>query len=108
MAQNIKIENDFDNKLAQKLPKSVSILRTSAVPTKDEITRETAAENDDDNFNSLNEDFEDTGKSMSEALIFESTNPQYDNRLFIELKFMFSKKATKIDEIFTVDLTLTT
>ena len=24
------------------------------------------------------------------------------------LKFMFSKKATKIDEIFTVDLTLTT
>ena len=26
-----------------------------------------------------------TGKSMSEALIFESTNPQYDNRLFIEL-----------------------
>ena len=26
-----------------------------------------------------------TGKSMSEALIFASTNPQYDNRLFIEL-----------------------
>ena len=26
----------------------------------------------------------------------------------IYLKFMFSKKATKIDEIFTVDLTLTT
>ena len=24
------------------------------------------------------------------------------------LKFMFSKKATKIDEIFTVDLTITT
>ena len=24
------------------------------------------------------------------------------------VKFMFSKKATKIDEIFTVDLTLTT
>ena len=24
------------------------------------------------------------------------------------IKFMFSKKATKIDEIFTVDLTLTT
>ena len=108
MAQNIKIENDFDNKLAQKLPKSVSILRTSAAPTKAEITRETAPENDDDNFNSLNEDFEDTGKSMSEALIFESTNPQYDNRLFIELKFMFSKKATKIDEIFTIDLTLCT
>ena len=25
----------------------------------------------------------------------------------IELKFMFSKKATKIDEIFTIDLTVT-
>ena len=49
-----------------------------------------------------------TGKSLSEALIFASTNPQYDSRLFIELKFMFSKKATKIDEIFTADLTLCT
>ena len=28
----------------------------------------------------------DTGKSLSEALIFASTNPQYDNRLFIELQ----------------------
>ena len=27
----------------------------------------------------------DTGKSMSEALIFASTNPQSDNRLFIKL-----------------------
>ena len=26
-----------------------------------------------------------TGKSFSEALILESTNPQYDKRLFIEL-----------------------
>ena len=26
-----------------------------------------------------------TGKSMSEDLIFASTNPHYDNRLFIEL-----------------------
>ena len=26
-----------------------------------------------------------TGKSLSEALIFASTNPQYDDRLFIEL-----------------------
>ena len=25
-----------------------------------------------------------TGKSLSEALIFASTNPQYDERLFIE------------------------
>ena len=29
--------------------------------------------------------FFDTGKSLSEALIFASTNPQYDDRLFIEL-----------------------
>ena len=27
-----------------------------------------------------------TGKSLSEALIFASTNPQYDDRLFIELQ----------------------
>ena len=27
---------------------------------------------------------------------------------YVYLKFIFSKKATKIDEIFTVDLTLTT
>ena len=26
-----------------------------------------------------------TGKSLSEALIFASINPQYDNRLFMEL-----------------------
>ena len=29
---------------------------------------------------------EDTGKSFSEALILTSTNPQYDKRLFIELR----------------------
>ena len=26
-----------------------------------------------------------TGKSLSEALIFASTNPQYDNRLFMKI-----------------------
>ena len=31
------------------------------------------------------EALEDTGKSLLEALIFASTNPQYDKRLFIEL-----------------------
>ena len=30
-----------------------------------------------------------TGKSLSEALIFESTNPQYDDRLFIELQVQY-------------------
>ena len=32
-----------------------------------------------------------TGKSMSEALIFASTNPQYDNKLFIELPVQYTK-----------------
>ena len=30
----------------------------------------------------------------------------YLKSLFVLLKFMFSKKATKMDEIFTIDLTL--
>ena len=33
----------------------------------------------------------DTGKSLSEALIFASTNPQYDDRLFIELQLQYMK-----------------
>ena len=32
--------------------------------------------------------------------------PTYTNQMFYYLKFVFSKKATKIDEIFTVDLTV--
>ena len=32
------------------------------------------------------EEIANTGKSLSEALISASTNPQYDNRLFIELQ----------------------
>ena len=37
------------------------------------------------------EEGESTGKSLSEALIFASTNPQYDNRLFIELQVQYMK-----------------
>ena len=33
---------------------------------------------------------------------------RFSQKLSKEAKFMFSKKATKIDEIFTIDLTLTT
>ena len=33
----------------------------------------------------------DKGKSLSEALIFALTNPQYDNRLFIELQVQYMK-----------------
>ena len=32
-----------------------------------------------------------TGKSLSEALIFASTKPQYDDRLFIELQVQYMK-----------------
>ena len=32
-----------------------------------------------------------TGKSLSEALIFASTNPQYDTRLFIDLQVQYMK-----------------
>ena len=42
-----------------------------------------------------------TGKSFSEALILASTNQKYDKRLFMELKFIYSEKATKFCEIFT-------
>ena len=35
-----------------------------------------------------------TGKSLSEALIFASTNPQYDNRLLIELQVQYMKIAS--------------
>ena len=32
-----------------------------------------------------------TGKFLSEALIFEKTNPQYDDRLLIELQVQYMK-----------------
>ena len=35
--------------------------------------------------------FKVTGKSLSEALIFASTNPQYDDTLFIELQLQYMK-----------------
>ena len=35
-----------------------------------------------------------TGKSFSEALILASTNPQYDKRLFIELRDQYMKIAS--------------
>ena len=36
-------------------------------------------------------DIDDTGKSLSEGLIFASTNLQYNDRLFIELQVQFMK-----------------
>ena len=35
-----------------------------------------------------------TGKSFSEALILVSTNPQYDIRLFIELRVQYMKTTS--------------
>ena len=35
----------------------------------------------------------DTGKSLSEALILASTNPQYNDRLFIQLRVQYMKIA---------------
>ena len=35
-----------------------------------------------------------TDKSLSEALFLPSTNPQYDNRLFIELRVQYMKTTS--------------
>ena len=35
-----------------------------------------------------------TGKSLSEALIFASTNPQYGKRLFIDLPVQYMKTTS--------------
>ena len=35
-----------------------------------------------------------TGKSLSEALILGSTNPQYDKRLFIDLPVQYMKTTS--------------
>jgi hypothetical protein len=42
-----------------------------------------------------------TGKSLSEALIFASTNPQYDDRLFIELQVQYMKIASSEYVVYT-------
>ena len=43
-----------------------------------------------------------TGKSLSEALIFASTNPQYDDRLFIELRVQYMKIASSQHVMYTI------
>jgi len=44
--------------------------------------------------------FINTGKSFSEALILASTNPQYDDRLFIELRFYYIKTASSVHVVY--------
>ena len=41
-----------------------------------------------------------TGKSLSEALIFASTNPQYDDRLFIELLVQYKKTTSSVHVVY--------
>ena len=43
-----------------------------------------------------------TGKSLSEELILASTNPQYDNRLFIELQVQNKKTIRCVHKLFSV------
>ena len=40
-----------------------------------------------------------TSKSVSEALILESVNPQYDDRLFIGLQVQYKKIASSEPEL---------
>ena len=44
----------------------------------------------------------DTGKSMSEALILESLNPQYDERLFIEFQEKYKFTTCCVQKLFFV------
>ena len=39
-----------------------------------------------------------TGKSLSEVLIYSSINPQYDNRLFNDLRVQY-KKITRAEHV---------
>ena len=45
---------------------------------------------------------DDTGKSFSEALILASTNPQYEERLFIDLPVHYMK-TTSSEHIVHID-----
>ena len=47
------------------------------------------------------EDTTNTGKSLSEALIFPSTNPQYDDRLFFELQVQYMKITSSEHVVYT-------
>ena len=51
--------------------------------------------------NDINSSPNSTGKSLSEALILASTNPQYDNRLFIELRVQYKKTTSSVHVVYT-------
>ena len=72
----------------------------SANDTEIEIKEEPLENNEfkDTKDNFLEKAANNTGKSMSEALILESVNPQYDERLFVELqeKYKFTTCCVQI------------
>ena len=83
-----KIEENFIGHATSEHPKSREIFENNQ--TFDEIPDNKLEENSTDE--STNEDMKsDTGKSLSEALIFALTNPQYDDRLFIDLSVEYIK-----------------
>ena len=43
-----------------------------------------------------------TGKFLSEALILASINPQYDDRLFIELRVHYKKTTNSVHVVYDV------
>ena len=47
-------------------------------------------------FSAVKEFWQYTGKSFSEALVLAATNPQYDKRLFIELRVQCMKVASLV------------
>ena len=47
---------------------------------------------------SLSRKYSSTGKSLSEVLIKSSINPQYDNRLFTDLRVQY-KKITRAEHV---------
>ena len=52
----------------------------------------------------LSSTYYSTGKSLSEALILASTNPQYDNKLFNDLQVQY-KKIPKAEHVKNVSRT---
>ena len=44
-----------------------------------------------------------TVKSLSEALVLESTNPQYDKRLFIDLPVLYMKRTRSEHVVYIID-----
>ena len=46
------------------------------------------------------QEYEDTGKSLSIALILGSTNPQYDKRLFNDLPVQYMKTTSSENVVY--------